>query len=133
MKGAFKMKEIGRMLGTMEYDNLISGLNPPLQTGGGILAGVAAEYQRGTVLAKSAANNQLYILGSAAAEGDQLTPDCILCEDITVEAGTPAPAVVYLAGCFNPTRVKVAECYTLTEADKDALRLRGIIFKAMAE
>ena len=35
-------------------------------------------------------------------------------------------AAVYVMGCFNPGAVTVKEEYTITQADKDALRERGI-------
>lgn len=127
------MKELSRFVGEMEYDGLISGLNTPAVVGGGILSAAAegtAEYKRGTVLAKSAVSGQLHILGSMV-EGDTLTPDCILCDD-TVIANTPTTATVYLAGCFNPDKLTLAVGYTLTEADKDKLRERGILLKAVA-
>ncbi len=128
------MKELSRLVGEMEYDGLIAGLNPAAVVGGGTLAALAAEaeYERGTVLAKSTKNGQLYILGSTAAEGDALTPDCILCDKTKIDT-TAQAAVVYLAGCFNPSKLVTAEGYTLTEADKDKLRERGIFLKAVAE
>lgn len=131
------MKELGRFVGEMEYDGLIAGLNPPAVVGGGVLAALsedeeASVYKRGTILAKSAANGQLYILGREAAQDDTLTPDCILCDD--TELGSVSTAVaVYLAGCFNTAKLIMDEGYTMTEADKDALRMRGIMLKAVAE
>ena len=129
------MKELSRLVGQMEYDSIFAGLNPPPLVGGGTLAGLEATaiYKRGTVLAKSGQSSQLYILGSTAAEGDTLTPDCVLCEDTEISANMPTPAAVYWGGCFNPDRLTVAEGYTLTGADKDKLRERGIILKAVAE
>lgn len=41
-------------------------------------------------------------------------------------------APVYLMGCFNSNKVTVADSYTMTETDKDALRNGGIVFKAAA-
>lgn len=128
------MKELSRLVGEMEYDGLIAGLNPAAVVGGGTLAALTAEveYERGTVLAKSTKNGQLYTLGSTAAEGDVLTPDCILCDKTRI--GTTAQAAaVYLAGCFNPDKLVMADGYTLTEADKDKLRERGIFLKAVAD
>ena len=54
-----------------------------------------------------------------------------LCDDI--EVGTADEKVaVYTAGCFNIDRVTVADSYTITDGDKDNLRMRGIVFKAAA-
>ena len=63
------MKEHSRLSGQMEYDSIFAGLNPPPLVGGGTLAGLEATavYKRGTILAKSGQNSQLYILGSTAA------------------------------------------------------------------
>lgn len=39
---------------------------------------------------------------------------------------------MYTAGCFDPGKVIVADEYTITEGDLDALRMRDIVFKAAA-
>lgn len=39
---------------------------------------------------------------------------------------------VYTAGCFDPDKVSVAASYSITETDKDNLRMRGIVFKDAA-
>ena len=39
---------------------------------------------------------------------------------------------VYKAGCFDLEKLTVAEGYTVTEADKDKLRERGIVFKSVS-
>ena len=126
------MKELSKNLGGMEYDGLITGLNPPIRVDGGIIAklGTSTVYERGTVLAKSAKDGLLYILGTDPMDGDTLTPDCILCEDTEVGTEEDTPAVVYAAGCFDPEKVKLADGYTITQADKDKLRAYSIIFKA---
>lgn len=132
------MKELHRKLGEMEYDGLITGLNPPVRVTGGAIAklSAAAVYPRGTLLAKSAKDGLLHILGeepAAPASGgtaDTYTPDCILCDDTEVGTEEDVPVVVYAAGCFDPEKVTVAEGYTLTQADKDKLRAYSIIFKA---
>ena len=69
----------------------------------------------------------------AAAEGqtaDTYTPDCILCDDTEVGTAEDVPVDVYVAGCFDPEKVTVAEGYTVTQADKDKLRTYSIVFKA---
>lgn len=120
-------------VGDVEYDGLISGLEPGVQTGGGVIAKLSAVavYKRGTVLAKSAADGKLYILGTTPADKDVLTPDCILCDDVEVGTEADMNTAVYLAGCFNPDRLAVAEGYTIKESDLDALRQRNIVFKAV--
>lgn len=119
--------DLGKKLGEMTYDGLITGLTPPVQVQGGKLSKPAevTTYKRGTLLGKSEA-------GVLSPYDGTSTPDCILCDD--TEAGTSADTfvTVYTAGCFDPEKVTVADGYTLTEADKDKLRERGIVFKAPA-
>lgn len=38
-----------------------------------------------------------------------------------------------LAGCFNPDKLTVKDSYTMTEADKDALRMRDIVLLPVVE
>ena len=61
-----------------------------------------------------------------------LTANCILCDDVDVGTADDVTAPVYLMGCFNSNKVTVADSYAMTEADKDALRNGGIVFKAAA-
>ena len=125
------MAELNRKVGEMNYDGLITDLNPPVQVRGGTIAKLAAEatYARGTILAKSDTDSKLYILGSTGA--GTLTPDCILCDDTDLGTVDDLNAAVYTAGCFDPGKVTVANGYTITEADKDELRMRNIVFKAV--
>ena len=129
------MTNLSRKYGDMEFDGLVTDLTPPVQVCAGTIAKLAAAavYKRGTILAKSAADGMLYILGTDAADNDTLTPDCILCDD--VEIGTDANVVVpvYTAGCFSIGKCIVSADYTMTESDKDALRMRGVVFKSASE
>ena len=132
-------KMLNEKLGEVEYDGLIVGLNPKKRVGPGVIAKGAAEttYVRGTVFAKSAKDGKLYILGSTATSGDTLgdtlTADCILVQDVTVGTTDDETVVVYLAGCFNPEKLTVKDSYTMTEADKDALRMRDIVLLPVVE
>lgn len=131
-------KELRQKLGSMEYDGLITGLNPPVRVDGGVIAKLTAAtvYKRGTLLAKSAKNGLLHILGEepptpgTGETADTYTPDCILCDDTEVGTTEDVPVDVYAAGCFDPEKVTVAEDYTITQADKDKLRTYNIVFKA---
>lgn len=128
------MSNLYRKVGEMGCDGLVSGLTPPVQVHGGIISKLATEanYTRGTIFAKSATDHKLYILGSTPANGDTLTPDCILCDDIKVGTAVDISVAVYTAGCIDFNKVAVKSGYTITEADKDKLRERGIVFKASA-
>ena len=116
------MADLSRKIGEMEYDALIIGNIPHKQVGSGTIRAVEAEttFKRGTILAKSSADNKLVILGTEPAEGETLTPDCILCDDIIVESDTTT--AVYTAGCFNSNKVITAE-------GTDALRKYDIVLQ----
>lgn len=131
------MSELSKSLGTMEFDGLIADINPKLVVSGGTIRKLSKvdTIKRGTVLAKSggtAGDNKLVVLGTAAASNEVLTAYCILCDDVAVGTTDDVIAPVYLMGCFNSNKVTVADSYTMTEADKDALRNGGIVFKAAA-
>ena len=135
------MRELSRKLGEMEYDGLITGLTPPAQVGGGTIAKLAeaAVYKRGTLLAKSAQDGKLRILGTApptpesGQTADTYTPDCILCDDTEVGTEEDVAVCVYTAGCFNPDKLIMADKYSLTQADTGKLRAYSIVLKAAAK
>ena len=119
------MKELRNKLGSMEYDGLITGLNPPTRVDGGTIAKLAAPatLKRGTLLGKADSG----LLSIYDGTG---TPDCILCDDTEVGTAEDVPVDVYVAGCFDPEKVTVGDGYTITQADKDKLRTYSIVFKA---
>lgn len=131
------MSKLSKSLGTMEFDGLIADINPKLVVSGGTIRKLskADTIKRGTVLAKSggtAGDNKLVVLGTAATGDEVLTANCILCDDVEVGTSDDVTVPVYLTGCFNTNKCIVADSYTMTEADKDALREGGIFFKAAA-
>lgn len=119
------MKELRQKLGSMEYDGLITGLNPPIRVDGGTIAKLAepAVLKRGTLLGKADT-------GLLSVYDGTGTPDCVLCDDTEVGTDEDVPVDVYASGCFDPEKVTVAEDYTITQADKDKLRTYNIVFKA---
>jgi hypothetical protein len=131
------MTELATKLGEMEYDNLLIGTIPPIQTAYGIIRklSTAATIKRGTILARSfgsAGDGKLVVLGTTAAANETLTPNCILCDDIEVGTTADELVAVYTGGCFNADRVTVKDNYSITETDKDDLRVRDIVLKAAA-
>lgn len=118
-------KELRQKLGGMEYDGLITGLNPPTRVDGGTIAKLAAPatLKRGTLLGKADS-------GLLSVYDGTGTPDCILCDDTEVGTAEDVPVDVYVAGCFDPEKVAVGDGYTITQADKDKLRTYSIVFKA---
>ena len=125
------MKNLNAKVGEMEYDGLVVDLVPEVEVRGGTIRKLAKEttLKRGTILAKSSKDNTLVVLGTAA-DGETLTPDCILCGDTVVGTDADVSVSVYTAGCFNTNRVHVADGYTISAADFDALRKYSIVFKA---
>ena len=123
------MRDLNRKVGDMEFDGLITELNPPVQVMGGTLSklSTATKYPRGTILARSSDDNKLYILG--ATDDDTLIPHSILCDDCEVGTDDDLNQAVYTAGCFHPGKVTVADGYTITETDLDNLRMRNIVFR----
>lgn len=122
---------MANLIDTMTYDGLISGISPePIIRPGKIRKlGTAATLKRGTILAKSsgtAGDDKLVILGTTAETNETLTAYCILADDKAVGTSADVEAAVYMAGSFNPDKVTVKTSYTITEADKDALRNGGI-------
>lgn len=131
------MKNLYSKVGEMAFDGLITDLTPePIVRAGTIRKlGAAATLVRGTVLARSSGSGgdgKLVVLGTTAGSNETLTPDCILCDDVEVGTSDDVIAEVYFAGCFDPNKCTVASGYTVTDGDKDALRVRGILFKAAA-
>lgn len=124
-------KHLNGKVGSMEYDKLIAGMTPPVKVASGIITklSVAATYPRGTILCRSSGtggDGKLKILGTTAGSSETLTPDCILCDDEEVDTDADANVAVYVMGCFNEGAVTVKEDYDITQADRDALRERGI-------
>lgn len=128
------MADFSRIAAEMEYDQLISDIVPPVKVASDVITklGTAATYTRGTVLCRSsgtAGDGKLKILGTTAETNETLTPDCVLCDDVSVGTSADANCAVYVMGCFNPAKLAVKSGYTMTQADKDALKTRGIYLK----
>ena len=112
-------------VGDVGIDNLIAKLFPPAEAIGVKIAALAsgsadATVKRGTVLGR--AND-----GKYSVYGGTGTPAAILADDVTVTDDGDAVAVAYRCGNFNRKALIVAEGYTLTAADEDALRHYDII------
>lgn len=133
------MSRLDETLGSVGFDNLVNGLYPPAEVFSVAIRKEATEetvYKRGTVLALSggtAGDGKFVILGSTAAESETLTANCVLAEDVTVGTDADADAVAYRTGHFNANGLTVADTYTITAADKEALRSVGILLSDAVE
>ncbi|MGN0184670.1 MAG: head decoration protein [Aristaeellaceae bacterium] len=123
-------KELVRNIGSCTVDNLIAKLTPAAETFGVTIRKGDAEttYKRGTVLGMSGTDSKYVIFGTG---GETLTGHCILADDVTVGTDVDAVGVAYRCGNFNRAAVIVADGYTMTAADEDAMRKYDIIFTDM--
>ena len=125
-------RDLHEKLGSMEYEKLFAGMEPKALTHPATVRklGTAATLERGTLLAKSSGSGgdgKLVIFGTSAGANETLTADCVLCDDLDVGTSTDENALVYISGNFNEAALIMAPGASLTEADRDALRERGII------
>lgn len=100
-------------------DNLVAGTQPHLAVTAVALAAGQGVLKRGTLLAKGDAG---YVIMDTANTGK---PAFILADD--TDTTTKTVAEVYRAGCFAEPEIIVKDGYTITDADKDALRKYDII------
>jgi hypothetical protein len=100
-------------------DNLVAGTYPHLAVTSVSLAAGQGVLKRGTLLAPG---DNGYVIMDTTTAGKAAF---ILADDTDTTAKTVAE--VYRAGCFAEPEVIVKDGYTLTDADKDALRKYDII------
>ena len=111
---------------TFGTDGLVYGLNPKTEAFMVTIKANAGTLKRGTVLAVDA-DNKMVVLGSGTG-----TANCVLCDDTEVGA-TDVVAAAYCAGHFAVEKLAVASGYTITAADKAALRDVGILVSNAVE
>lgn len=120
------MADLYTNLGEMEYDGLVTDVKPEVIVAAGTIASLSAAgtLKRGTILAKNT-SGKLIVCGSATG-----TAYGILCDDTEVGTSADVVAPIYVAGTFDPEKCIVADEYTLSATDIDALRNGGIYLKA---
>ncbi len=128
-------RDLHEKIGEVSVENLFAGLEPPALTKAGVIRklGTAGTLKRGTLLAKSsgsAGDGKLVIFGTSAASNETLTADCVLANDIDVGTTSDENALVYITGHFNEDALILGTGASLAEADRDALRVRGILLGA---
>ena len=131
-------RDLHEKIGSVEYEKLFAGMQPPAIVKPGVIRklGTASTLKRGTLLAKSsgsAGDGKLVIFGTTAASNETLTADCVLCDDIEVGTSNDENVAVYVSGDFNEAALIVATGATITEADRDALRTKGILLGTVME
>lgn len=122
-------RDLHEKVGSVTPEQLFAHIDPPARTRGGVIAKGSNEVtlKRGTLLGKK--DGKLSVYGG----GEGVSPDCILVDDVTVGTANDENVVVYVSGDFNIDALTVASDYTITEADKDTLRMKGIFLSSMQE
>lgn len=122
-------KRLDETLGYVGPDNLIADMYPPadiftvnVKTGQGTL-------KRGSLLALADSGMELI---ATATTGKA---NAVLAEPVDTgeTTGNTVPAIAYRTGHFNANVLIVAEGYTITAADKEALRTAGILLSDAVE
>lgn len=129
-------KRLDENLGSVGYDGLIVANEPVADVFTVTIrkeATAAATYKRGTVLALSAGDGKLVILGSTATTNEALTANCILAEDVEVGTTADVTVLAYRTGHFARNKLAVASGYTLKATDEEELRKAGILLSDAIE
>lgn len=121
------MGRLDENLGTVGYDNLINGINPPTEVFHVELAAGQGVLERGTLLA-TADGGMVKI--SSATTGKA---NAVLADTIDTGDGEAVIAVAYRTGHFHANQLIVADGYEITAADKEALRTAGILISDAVE
>lgn len=129
-------KRLDENLGSVGYDGLIVANEPVADVLTVTIrkeATAAATYKRGTVMALSAGDGKLVILGSTATTNETLTANCILAEDVEVGTTADVTVLAYRTGHFARNKLAVASGYTLKATDEEELRKAGILLSDAVE
>lgn len=115
------MNRHDEVIGSVGYDNLINGLTPGAEVFAVQLAANQGVLERGTLLATADGG---MVMISADTTGKA---NAVLAEAVDTGAGEAVEAIAYRTGHFNTNSLIVAEGYDITAADKEALRVAGIL------
>lgn len=116
---------------TVSADNLFYSNEPAALTTGVVIASGEGKLKRGTILAKNSAG-KFVALGTTETVGEETVTcvaDCVLCDDVDATSADTS-AVAYVSGHFAIDELIVKDSYTLTDADIDTLRAKGIFTSA---
>lgn len=113
------------VIGSVGFDNLINGVYPPAEVFSIELAAGQGVLERGTLLATGDGG---MVKISATTTGKA---NAVLAE--SVDATEAAHGIAYRTGHFNANRLIVGDGYEITAADKEALRVAGILISDAVE
>ena len=118
-------KRLDETLGSVGYDNLMNGIAPGAEVFHVQIAAGQGVLERGTLLAKTDGG---MVKISSASTGKA---NAVLAEEINTAENTIG--IAYRTGHFNANTLIVAEGYEITAADKEALRVAGILISDAVE
>lgn len=118
------MSRLDENLGAVGFDNLINSLYPPAEVFTVQIAAGAGALKRGTLLAAGDSAMEMISATTTGKANAVLAEDVDTGDDSTAEA---VEAVAYRTGHFNGNNLIVADGYEITAADKEALRVAGIL------
>ena len=121
------MSRLDENLGAVGYDNLINGVYPPAEVFTVQVAAGQGVLERGTLLATAEGG---MVMISAGTTGKA---NAVLAEAVDTGAGDAVYAIAYRTGHFNTNKLIVADGYEITAADKEALRVAGILISDAVE
>lgn len=121
------MNRHDEVIGSVGYDNLFNGLTPGAEVFSVQLAAGQGVLERGTLLA--AADGGMVMISDATTG----KANAVLADPVDTGTGEAVHAVAYRTGHFNANALIVAEGYEITAADKEALRVVGILISDAVE
>lgn len=121
------MARLDENLGTVDYDNLIASVTPGNEVFHVNLAANQGVLKRGTLLA-TADGGMVKISSTTTGKAN-----AVLADDVDTGTGSAVVGLAYRTGHFNANSLIVADGYTITAADKEALRVAGILLSDAVE
>ena len=115
------MNRLDKTIGSAEFENLFNSAYPPADVFGVELAAGQGILERGTLLA-TADGGMVKISADTTGKAN-----AVLAEEIDTGSGEAVYGQAYRTGNFNANALIVAEGYEITAADKEALRVAGIL------
>ena len=122
-------KRLDETLVSVGFENLINGTYPPAEVfsvkvkqGQGVL-------KRGSLLAAGETEGELELISTSTTG----KANAVLAEDVDTGSEEALVAVAYRTGHFNTNALIVKDEYSVTAADKEALRSVGILLSDAVE
>ena len=124
------MSRLDENLGGVGFDNLIADSYPPTDVFSVQLVAGQGILERGTLLARKDDGTMEMIGTETTGKANAVLSDPVDTGDTEGEA---VPGIAYRTGHFNTNRLIVAEGYEITAADRETLRVAGILTSEAVE